>query len=195
MTDETRRDDAGMREDGQLYTIEGVAAALIMLMTAYLVVNATSVYTAGDTHINDMQLETLGSDVLRVMGTPHDTPSNANDTSPLREMIENDKKDEFKVMFLDLANNRTGSRPDYDKDTINSTVGYIQYDASVTCRNSLNNTVETFPFSESRKMTGGEHAVRVTKWVVVDQLMNDPNFCGTGGIDRAVLVEVLIWRD
>ena len=63
MTEETVRDDAGMREDGQLYTIEGVAAALIMLMTAYLVVNATSVYTAGDTHINDMQLETLGSDV------------------------------------------------------------------------------------------------------------------------------------
>jgi hypothetical protein len=41
-------------EGGQLYTIEGFAAALIMLMTAYLVVNATSVYTAGDTHINDM---------------------------------------------------------------------------------------------------------------------------------------------
>ena len=56
--------------DGQLYTIEGFAAALIMLMTAYLVVNATSVYTAGDTHISDMQLEALGSDALTMMGTP-----------------------------------------------------------------------------------------------------------------------------
>lgn len=55
--------------DGQLYTIEGFAAALIMLMTAYLVVNATSVYTAGDTHISDMQSEALGSDVLKMMGT------------------------------------------------------------------------------------------------------------------------------
>ncbi len=55
--------------DGQLYTIEGFAAALIMLVTAYLVVNATSVYTAGDTHISDMQLEALGTDALKVMDT------------------------------------------------------------------------------------------------------------------------------
>ena len=53
--------------DGQLYTIEGIAAALIMIMTAYLVVSATSVYTAGDTHISDMQLEALGTDALKVM--------------------------------------------------------------------------------------------------------------------------------
>jgi hypothetical protein len=52
---------------GQLYTIEGFAAGLIMVVTAYLVVNATSVYTAGDTHINDMQLEALGSDALKMM--------------------------------------------------------------------------------------------------------------------------------
>ena len=41
-----------------------------MIMTAYLVVNATSVYTAGDTHISDMQLEALGSDALKMMDTP-----------------------------------------------------------------------------------------------------------------------------
>ena len=54
----------------QLYTIEGFAAALIMLITAFLVLNATSVYTAGDTHINDMQLEALGTDALKMMDTP-----------------------------------------------------------------------------------------------------------------------------
>ena len=36
-----------------------------MIMTAYLVVSATSVYTAGDTHISDMQVEQLGSDALK----------------------------------------------------------------------------------------------------------------------------------
>ena len=44
-----------VNSEGQLFTIEGIAACLIMLMTAYLVLNATSVYTPGDTHINDMQ--------------------------------------------------------------------------------------------------------------------------------------------
>ena len=62
-----------VRDDGgQLYTIEGVAAALIMVITAYLVVNATSVYTAGDTHISDMQLETMGTDALTVMAYPEE---------------------------------------------------------------------------------------------------------------------------
>jgi hypothetical protein len=58
-----------MNSDGQLYTIEGFAAALIMILTAYMVVNATSVYTAGDTHISDMQLEALGTDALIAMDT------------------------------------------------------------------------------------------------------------------------------
>jgi len=62
-----------INSDGQLYTIEGFAAALIMIMTAYLVVNATSVYTSGDTHISDMQLEALGSDALTMMATPTNT--------------------------------------------------------------------------------------------------------------------------
>ena len=57
-------------DGAQLYTIEGFAAALIMVITAFLVLNATSVYTAGDTHINDMQLEALGTDALKMMDTP-----------------------------------------------------------------------------------------------------------------------------
>ncbi|MFA5347511.1 MAG: hypothetical protein WC294_05200 [Methanoregula sp.] len=181
--------------DGQLYTIEGIAAGLIMIMTAYLVVNATSVYTAGDTHINDMQLEALGSDALKMMGTPVNTTMNSGDTSPLRTIIENNDTGTFRTMFLNLTNNRTGLPSEYINRT-GSTMDYIQFNASVTCRNITNhNVTETVSFSYSRNMTGGEHTVRATKWVVVDKLMNNSNFCGTNGKDRAVLVEVLLWRD
>ena len=69
---------------GQLYTIEGIAAGLIMIMTAYLVVSATSVYTAGDTHISDMQLEQLGTDALKVM----DAPVSRGENSLLQDIIE-----------------------------------------------------------------------------------------------------------
>jgi hypothetical protein len=65
-----------VKEQAQLYTMEGIAAGLIMLLTAYLVLGSTSVYTPGDTHITDMQLEQVGSDILRVM----DTPLTFNDT-------------------------------------------------------------------------------------------------------------------
>ena len=66
-------------DGGQLFTIEGIAAGLLMILTAYLVVSATSVYTAGDTHISDMQLEQIGSDTLKIM----DTPENENDGKSL----------------------------------------------------------------------------------------------------------------
>ncbi len=34
---------------------------------------------------------------------------------------------------------------------------------------SGNNATETYPFSYSRNMTGGEHTVRATKWVIVNK--------------------------
>ena len=74
--------------DGQLYTIEGFAAALIMIITAFLVVNATSVYTAGDTHISDMQLEALGTDALMTMSTPVNSTEDAMNHNTLQNILE-----------------------------------------------------------------------------------------------------------
>jgi hypothetical protein len=183
--------------DGQLYTIEGFAAALIMITTAYLVVNATSVYTAGDTHISDMQLEALGSDALKMMGTPANTTMDIANTSPLRMIIESNPPDEgrFKTMFLNLTNNRTGGPIDYTN--IDSTMDYIQFNATYTCRDLMDNNITSYPISYSRNLTGGEHTVRATKWVIVNKTASVLNpFCGsTSNQDRAVLVEVLMWRD
>jgi len=166
--------------DGQLYTIEGIAAALLMIMTAYLVVNATSVYTAGDTHISDMQLEQMGSDALKIM----DTPLVENEKSPLQEIVENPgsvNNATFGSMFLDLTNLKTNSGSDH-----------IQYTANYTCRIHPGNEIASYPLSYSRNLTLGEHAVRVTKWVIVTKKLPPSAALAT---DRAVLVEVLLWRD
>ncbi len=187
-----------INSDGQLYTIEGFAAGLIMLMTAYLVVNATSVYTAGDTHISDMQLEALGSDALTMMGTPTDTAMYLSDTNPLRMIIENPvsvPNATFKALFFNLTNNQTGVPIDYNN--IDSTMDYIQFNATYTCRDVTDNNITSYPVSYSRNLTGGEHTVRATKWVIVnkDASVAVP-FCGsTTKQDRAILVEVLLWRD
>ena len=159
---------------GQLYTIEGFAAALIMVMTAYLVVNATSVYTAGDTHINDMQLEALGNDALRMM----DVAPNVTDAeTSLQKIIRTDNSAEFETKFLEYTN-EIGSGPGHD----------IQFNASYSCRDSSDN-IRTVQMINSRNLTGGEHAVRATKWIIVNKGCNEP------ARDRAVLVEVLLWRD
>ena len=56
--------------EGQLYTMEGIAAAILMVFTMYLVMSTATTYTPGDAHISDMQLEQLGNDALLMMSTP-----------------------------------------------------------------------------------------------------------------------------
>jgi hypothetical protein len=168
-------------DGGQLYTIEGFAAGLIMVMTAYLVVNATSVYTAGDTHINDMQLEALGSDVLKMMDV---TPNSTDSISPLQEIITYTtpyaENATFNTIFRDYTD-RIGAGPNHD----------IQFIANFTCRNT-DNTTSIYPLASipSRPLSGGEHTVKATKWVIVNK-----DVCGNAAQNRAVLVEVLLWRD
>lgn len=180
-------------DGGQLYTIEGFAAGLIMVITAYLVVNATSVYTAGDTHINDMQLEALGTDALTLMGIPMNNTMDSSDSSTLRTIIESDlsqplNREKFNATFFNLINSGTLQEPDR----------FIQYTANFTCRiqsinPSINNTIASYQISNSRSLTGGEHTVRATKWVIINK--GATSVCGTTNEDRAVLVEVLLWRD
>jgi hypothetical protein len=122
------------------------------------------------------------------------TPANSADNSQLRMIIENPVEVPnitFRTSFLDLTNNRTGLPPDY-YTKIDSTMDYIQFDASYSCRNMTNddNAIESYPVSKSRNLTGGEHTVRATKWVIVNEAV-----CGNPKQDRAVLVEVLLWRD
>jgi hypothetical protein len=168
-------------DGGQLYTIEGFAAALIMVVTAYMVVNATSVYTAGDTHISDMQLEAMGSDALTVMGTPANLVEKNNGESILRTIIETGDAALFETTFSGMVDTGVTGRD-------------IQFIASYTCRDTASvppDAISSIPLSSSgRQLTGTEHPVRVTKWVITDG-----NICGTSSVPRAVLVEVLLWLD
>jgi hypothetical protein len=172
--------------DGQLYTIEGVAAALIILLTAYIVVNSTSVYTPGDTHISNMQLEVVGSDALTMMNTA------ANSTigkSPLQTMVENNDAAGFMTMFNNTVNNRTGLTPEIHPIQFLADVAYVN--------NSVTNTINsTFLSSSSRSFTGSEHAVHVSQWVVIEKnQFTDCTASDCKNRKHAVLVEVLLWRD
>jgi hypothetical protein len=178
-----------VRDAAQLYTIEGIAAGLIMILTAFFVVNATTVYTAGDSHISDMQLETLGSDALKMMDIP---PDSSVTTTQMQAIIKDPvsiPNETFKTRFLNLTNNRTGLSSDYYQ-TSDSNMDNIQFSANVSYYNFASGTTESYPISFSRTLTGGEHAVRATKWVIVDKPLP-----GSVTKPRAVLVEVLMWRD
>lgn len=177
--------------DGQLYTIEGLTASLILLLTAYLVVNSTSVYTAGDTHITDMQLETIGSDALNIMAHARNVSPDGTAVSPLQEIVEVPSaanKTLFVEMFDNLTNNRTLSGRDRIHFVAN--VSYVRGDYLAPTNNLINTTTQ---IGETRGLTGGEHAVRVTRWLMAKT--GDPPGSSFYIRERAVLVEVLLWRD
>ena len=169
-----------VNDRGQLYTIEAVAAGLIMILTAYFAVSSTSVYTAGDAHISDMQLEVIGTDALRMMDTP---PNVTVRKSPLQQIVETNDGVAFGEMFRNTVNNRT-SLSKFDR---------IQWNASYVYRIDPGDVTETYYLSSSRFLTGGEHPVRVTKWVIVET--RPGSAVPSGIVQRAVLVEVLLWRD
>jgi len=170
-----------VNDAGQLYTMEGIAAGLIMLLAAYIVVSTTSIYTTGDTHIPDMQLEQLGSDALAMM----DMPDSVEGGSQLVGFIKAGKGDDLQKAFLANCTMRSG-----DPDSNLRAQVYLSY-------RRPNGSVNTTPISgEDESYTGRENAVRVTRWV---QLTGNPSILPRMPTDmrsnpKAVLVEVLLWR-
>lgn len=170
-----------VNRDGQLYTIEGIAAALILLLSAFIVVNSTSVYTLGNTHISDMQLEVIGSDALDMMNT---APNSSLSKSPLQTIVETDDAGTFNATFSNIVNNQTGSYRDR-----------IQFEANVTYVAPDGVTVNSSILSSSaHRRVGGEHPVRVTEWLLVEKRFPGCMAQACSG-KHAVLVEVLLWRD
>jgi hypothetical protein len=171
-----------VNDAGQLYTMEGVAAGLIMLLAAYIVVSTTSIYTTGDTHIPDMQLEQLGSDVLAMM----DTPDSIDGDSQLIGFIMAGKGDELQKAFLANCTMRSG-----DPDSSLRAQVYLSY-------RRTDDSVNTTPISgEDASYTGRENAVRVTRWVQLPGSTYPPSGMPSDmqrSDPQAVLVEVLLWR-
>ena len=166
-----------VNDSGQLYTMEGIAAGLVMLLTAYLILSTTSIYTPGDTHIPDMQLEQLGSDVLAMM----DTPDLEGGENQLVNFINAGDGNGFRESFLEYCNATTSGKPDT-----------LHMSANVTYRGDDDQIKEHLLVEPDETWTGRESAVRVTRWVQLDQqsTRGDPY----GSRAQAVLVEVLLWR-
>jgi hypothetical protein len=154
-----------VNDAGQLYTIEGVAAAALMIFTAYLVLSSTNLYTQGDTHISDLQLQQLGNDVLKIM----DTPPTERDSSSL-EIYAKDliyfNNGTFKNTFISYADRTTSQRVDTIK--INASISYS------------NGTTDYFSNNDPYYR---ENAVKVSRLVRVEGVPN-----------QTVLLEVLLWR-
>ncbi|WAI00418.1 DUF7288 family protein [Methanogenium organophilum] len=186
-----------MNDEGQLYTIEGITAGVIMLVTAFTIFNTGIVYTPGDAHITDMQIQQLGYDALQMMDTPAD--SSPLSVSPLASMVLNKHKGmsdtEFNSAFSEYLKAETGTT-----DIVNS----LEFNATVYNRvkgNTVNpedDYIHSYHFSNSAQYEESqltrEPAISVTRYV---WLPSSPGGYGADeydGGEQLVLLEVLIWR-
>ncbi len=173
-----------VNDGGILYTIEGIAAGILMIVTAYLIISTTTVFTPGDTHIFDMQQEQLGEDVLAVMDTPLDDTME----SPLEVYIRTNDTDAFRTAFSTLS-----------KANSQNWAEEIKFSSDVYYRKIDDDTIDHYPFSHSGltgDVTGHEHTVKVTRRVLVTNVTGiNPSLPIDKTRSQSVLLEVLMWRD
>ena len=178
-----------MNDEGQLYTIEGITAGVIMLVTAFTIFNTGIVYTPGDAHISDMQIQQLGYDALQMMDTPAESVPLKE--SPLAEMILMKNASGFGNVFSSYLATGTGSTEFIDS---------VEYQATVYHRLTFSGTesVESYLFDSSSYsdecLLTREPAISVTRYV---WLPDRPIGYGASEYDdgeQLVLLEVLIWR-
>ncbi|RQD83590.1 MAG: hypothetical protein D5R96_02730 [Methanocalculus sp. MSAO_Arc2] len=163
-------------DSGTLYTIEGVAAALLMIATATIVLQSVSIYTPGDMHIDDMLLEQLGADALAVL----DMPAAPGERSDLELIVASFDCVAFHESFYPLLRKRS-LIPDDDP---------VQYSARVFYRDG--DEIGSVFFAESIPFTGYEPSIRVTRWIQVHP--GHDLLIPYTGRPQAVLFEVVLWR-
>ncbi len=165
-----------VEDGGQLYTIEGIAASILILITTYVVLSSTTVLTPGDTHIADLQLTQLGNDALAIMDIPHLNTTGAEVNLSL--YIEKNQQDEFRNSLDYYLNTLPGDNEDR-----------VKFTAEVFYRND-SGVIKSYPFSPVPYYR--ENAVKVSRWVYLPSINSPP-------VDmmerpRVVLLEVLLWR-
>jgi hypothetical protein len=169
-----------VNESGQIYTIEGLAAGVLMVVTAYLIVSTTTVFTQQDVHITDMQLEQMGNDALAMMDTPNVllAADGSLEMSDLEQYLVSDDYLNFKNQFLGYVNGTTGTST--DNFHLNATLFY------------RNNTgINSYAFGGDPYYR--EDAVKVSRWVYLPNSVASQSDMRSG--KQSVLLEVLLWRE
>ncbi|HDQ08272.1 MAG TPA: hypothetical protein ENN44_05785 [Methanoculleus sp.] len=190
-----------MNDEGQLYTIEGITAGIIMLVTAYAVFSSGFVFTPGDAHIADMQLQQLGYDALLVM----DTPLHAGDESRLQELIASSDVTPFTTEFNSYLSKGTGAT--YMINPLTFTVDTrTQWNATIYYRDmDDSDKIRSYSFGHSTlgdDFVTREPAISVTRYVYLDDKPINLNHISTEAYQKMddpqegqmVLFEVLLWR-
>lgn len=170
-----------VNNNAQLYTIEGISAAILMVVTAYLVISTSSVFTPQETHITDMQLEQIGHDSLLVLNTPRENGIPSILYQSIRDDLNpNDGVNpDFNTPFSLLLNSRISGKNDT-----------LHYKIQLYYRDQVSGEIQPpMDFTSDGTDYFRENAVKVTQWVRMGTEASNSSLK-----DKIILVEALIWR-
>jgi len=187
-----------LRDDAALYTMEGIAGGLIMLLTIYLVLGTTMVFTTGDSHISDMRFKQEASDILRVIDTPKDlTGSLQPNQSDLERIVSTtDIPREFSNSFrAHLSNSSVAAKTTLISGNAIQIDVNVSYVTSTGLVIGYNLTPRSYPPGLLNQVPG----VMVTHWVYYNggtggtsKPPNTPSSMQSG--PQPLLVEVYLWK-
>ncbi|MFN3383418.1 MAG: hypothetical protein ACK401_00805 [Archaeoglobaceae archaeon] len=161
---------------GQTFTLEGVAASLLLLIATYTIFQSTVVMSPAWSEFENVQLKQLGYDILRVL----DAPGEGNET--LRGMVKNSNCN---------SDERRCTPPSEFSNTLNAILSNISANAriEILCVDGNSNEIRVFVLNDFNK-TPTPNAVRVSRFVVDTSGFNN-NLCSNAAV---VEVRLTLWR-
>ncbi|MCS7130165.1 MAG: hypothetical protein NZ872_01960 [Archaeoglobaceae archaeon] len=162
---------------GQTFTLEGVAASLLLLIATYTIFQSTVVMSPSWSEFENVQLKQLGYDTLRIL----DNPKGGN--TSLRGMVENSTFIGYNIL---IPPQEFSSNLSMILEKIR-TMGKLE----VLCVNTSGNTIEVLNIEGFNK-TPTPNAVRNSRFVVIERVGTDPNSpCPNA---KVVEVRLTLWR-
>ena len=164
-------------DNGQLYTIEGIFAAILVLISVYVVLEtgmAPSYLFPSPSGGEEVRLQQIADDALLIL----DTPERPGQESPLATLVREKNGTGFVSDYRELLEEKTGVSP---------TGSPVQFAAEVWYRDSDECLV--LPFGNSGDVYSGGPATRVSRFIALPE-----DAFLWGGHCQAVLLEVLVWR-
>ena len=176
------------RECGQLFAMEGLIAAAIMITAAYLALGTVILPANADMHVSEMQLKQIGDDLLYMMDLPDGNggtgylESVVYNASPNRGPVANAQASAaFNAAFMNYLRKSTGA-------TINPDT--LRYSAAIYCVDDMGEVIR-LPFANYGDNQGRNPSVCCARYVAAD----DWGLIGQSSSDTVVRLEVLLWRD
>lgn len=160
----------------QTFTLEGVAASLLLLLATYTIFQSTIVIAPSWSEFENVQLKQLGYDILRIL----DNPSGGN--LSLKGMVE--------TLSCDNNINTCVAPEEFNSNLsfiLSSLPAYGKLEILCVSSNGTKNEIKVLNIEHFNK-TPTPNAVRVSRFILVD---NPPTLC-----HGAIVAEVrlTLWR-